>query len=51
VPLQDALGLGSAARMNYPSRPAGNWEWRVEEGQLTPAVAKWLAQLATTYGR
>ncbi len=51
VPLQDALDLGSAARMNFPSRPAGNWEWRVAEGQLTPAVAKWLAQLATTYGR
>ncbi|HKS70884.1 MAG TPA: 4-alpha-glucanotransferase, partial [Ktedonobacterales bacterium] len=51
VPLQDVLDLGSAARMNFPSRPDGNWEWRVEEGQLTSAVAKWLAQLAMTYGR
>jgi 4-alpha-glucanotransferase len=28
VPLQDVLGLGSEARMNLPSRPAGNWRWR-----------------------
>ena len=26
VPLQDVLDLGSEARMNYPSRPDGNWE-------------------------
>ena len=28
VPLQDALGLGSEARMNVPSRAEGNWRWR-----------------------
>ncbi len=28
IPLQDALGLGSEARMNLPARPAGNWRWR-----------------------
>jgi len=32
IPLQDALGLGSEARMNYPSRPLHNWDWRVSAG-------------------
>ncbi|HSJ93580.1 MAG TPA: 4-alpha-glucanotransferase [Gaiellaceae bacterium] len=31
---QDVLGLGSAARMNTPSTIGGNWEWRLEPGQL-----------------
>ncbi|NOY98132.1 MAG: 4-alpha-glucanotransferase, partial [Chloroflexi bacterium] len=29
APMQDILSLGSEARMNYPSRPAGNWGWRM----------------------
>ncbi|MFN3543873.1 MAG: 4-alpha-glucanotransferase [Thiobacillus sp.] len=28
LPLQDALGLGSAARMNTPGTATGNWTWR-----------------------
>ena len=28
VPLQDVLGLGQEARMNYPGKPEGNWQWR-----------------------
>ena len=28
VPLQDVLGLGSAARMNRPGIASGNWRWR-----------------------
>ncbi|MEW5966608.1 MAG: 4-alpha-glucanotransferase [Pseudomonadota bacterium] len=28
LPLQDALGLGSAARMNTPGTTEGNWTWR-----------------------
>ena len=49
--LQDALGLGSEARMNFPSRAQGNWTWRVTDEQLTPQVAERLAELATLYGR
>ena len=29
VPLQDALGLGTEARMNTPGTEAGNWTWKV----------------------
>ena len=29
APLQDFLNLGTEARMNFPSRLGGNWEWRM----------------------
>ncbi len=51
IPLQDVLELGSEARMNYPSRTAGNWEWRYAEGDLTFAHAQRLRKLVELYGR
>jgi 4-alpha-glucanotransferase len=39
VPAQDVLGLGSEARMNRPGEPEGNWQWRLEPGQLDAALA------------
>jgi 4-alpha-glucanotransferase len=51
TPLQDALGLGSEARMNTPGTSGGNWAWRLADGSLHPAIAKRLRCLAETYGR
>lgn len=51
IPLQDVLELGSEARMNFPSRPAGNWRWRCTAERLTPARAERLADLTELYGR
>jgi 4-alpha-glucanotransferase len=51
VPLQDALGLGSEARMNVPSSAEGNWRWRFTSGMLRPEVAKKLAALAEVSDR
>jgi 4-alpha-glucanotransferase len=51
VPAQDVLGLGSEARMNRPGTARGNWQWRLEPGQLTPALAARLRGLAETSGR
>jgi len=51
APLQDALALGGAARMNFPSRADHNWEWRCQDAQLTPELAARLRALASTYGR
>ena len=51
VPVQDVLGLGSAARMNRPGEIGGNWEWRLEPGQLTPAHAARLRAAAEASGR
>jgi len=45
-PLQDVLGLGSEARMNYPSRPEGNWAWRYRKGELTDELAVRLKRVA-----
>jgi 4-alpha-glucanotransferase len=50
-PLQDALGLGSEARMNRPATTENNWRWRFEEGQLSAALAQKLRELSKTYGR
>jgi 4-alpha-glucanotransferase len=51
IPLQDVLGLGSEARMNTPSLPAGNWKWRFAPGQFTPELATKLAHLAEVTDR
>jgi 4-alpha-glucanotransferase len=51
VPAQDVLGLGSEARMNRPGEVGGNWAWRLEAGQLTPAHAARLRVAAEESGR
>lgn len=49
--LQDVLGLGAQARMNTPGTLGGNWRWRVDEAQLTDALAARLSELADMYER
>ena len=39
IPAQDVLELGSEARMNRPGELGGNWDWRLEPGQLGPGAA------------
>jgi 4-alpha-glucanotransferase len=51
IPLQDALELGSEGRMNLPSRPDGNWEWRLREGEFSPAIVERLASYTSLYDR
>jgi 4-alpha-glucanotransferase len=51
VAAQDVLGLGSEARMNRPGRTGGNWRWRLEQGALTPPLARRLRVLAEQHGR
>ena len=51
VPLQEVLGLGTEARMNYPSRLGGNWGWRFRFEDLTSALCERLRVLTETYGR
>lgn len=48
---QDLLGLGGEARMNTPGREGGNWAWRLEPGQLTPALAARLRAATEWTGR
>ncbi|HSO02466.1 MAG TPA: 4-alpha-glucanotransferase, partial [Gaiellaceae bacterium] len=51
IPAQDVLELGSEARMNTPGEPFGNWSWRLEPGQLTPAHADRLRAATAAAGR
>lgn len=51
IPMQDWLSLGSEARMNVPSIPYGNWEWRLSDGMLTDELAKEIADMTKLYSR
>ncbi|HEX4826475.1 MAG TPA: 4-alpha-glucanotransferase [Candidatus Polarisedimenticolaceae bacterium] len=51
VPLQDLLGLESAARMNTPGIVDGNWRWRAADGALTADLAARFRRLAEISGR
>jgi 4-alpha-glucanotransferase len=51
VPLQDVLGLGSAARMNLPGTVKGNWKWRYRAVSLSRDLSARLWGLVTLYDR
>jgi 4-alpha-glucanotransferase len=51
IPLQDVLGLGGEARMNFPSKAEGNWEWRYQADALTQEVGDRLQTLTKLCGR
>jgi 4-alpha-glucanotransferase len=51
IPVQDILGLGDDARMNHPGHIKGNWQWRFQQGQITPQITTKLAKLTSLYGR
>jgi 4-alpha-glucanotransferase len=50
-PIQDLIGLGTAARMNVPGVASGNWTYRVRASELTPALADRLFSLTSTFER
>jgi 4-alpha-glucanotransferase len=52
VQMQDVLGLGSEARMNTPGTVGPqNWTWRMDEGALTPELAKRLRDATAAANR
>jgi 4-alpha-glucanotransferase len=51
VPLQDLLGLGSAARMNEPGTVEGNWRWRFSWSQVPDDLAARCRARAVAAGR
>ena len=38
--MQDYLGLGAESRMNTPNTLGCNWQWRMQQGDCTPALAE-----------
>jgi 4-alpha-glucanotransferase len=51
APMQDLLSLGTEARMNYPSRLGGNWDWRMQAEDLDDVLAKRLREFNQLYLR
>lgn len=51
APLQDFLGLGNEARMNYPGNPSGNWEWRYREEMLSQDLCQRIREFNFLYSR
>lgn len=51
APMQDLLGLGSEARMNFPSKLGGNWSWRLLDHQLSPELQAQLREINDLYRR
>ena len=45
APMQDFLGLGTEARMNYPGTTSGNWKWRMGLDDLNQELAAKLTQV------
>ncbi len=51
LPVQDILGLGTDARMNFPGKAEGNWAWRYWSGALNHELGDRLRSLVQTFGR
>jgi 4-alpha-glucanotransferase len=51
IPMQDILGLGAEARMNDPSKPDGNWHWRLRENLVVSKLSDRLREMTRNYGR
>ncbi len=51
APMQDILSLDNKARMNFPSKLGGNWQWRMKSGMLTSSLSARLKEQNTLYGR
>jgi 4-alpha-glucanotransferase len=51
VPLQDALNLGSEARMNTPGSTHGNWSWRLMWEDIPEWLAAFLLDMNQRYAR
>ncbi|MBD2752066.1 4-alpha-glucanotransferase [Spirosoma sp. BT704] len=51
MPVQDILNLDETNRMNTPGLGGRSWQWRLQPGQLTKAVATKLLKLTRMTGR
>lgn len=51
VPMQDYLGLGAEARMNFPSTFGNNWKWRMSKTDMNKTLAKEIFHLTRLSSR
>ncbi len=45
APMQDLLGLGTEARMNYPGTTDGNWQWRMPADAINRTLVSEFTQV------
>jgi 4-alpha-glucanotransferase len=51
IPMQDILRLGGVARMNFPGKSDGNWQWRFTWDQVSESAASHLKYMCRLYER
>jgi 4-alpha-glucanotransferase len=51
IPMQDALGLGGEARMNFPGIAEGNWGWRYRAEMIDDGLQHHLNTITHRFGR
>lgn len=51
APMQDFLNLDTKARMNYPSKLGGNWQWRLTEEMLSDALRESIKNINQLFSR
>lgn len=51
VTMQDLLGLGNEARMNFPSTVQNNWQWRAKSDYLSGELAEKIKYYTKLYQR
>ncbi|MCF8259143.1 MAG: 4-alpha-glucanotransferase [Melioribacteraceae bacterium] len=51
IPMQDALNLGTEARMNFPGKLGGNWCWRFTWDQVYENLANDFKDMTIMYQR
>lgn len=51
VTMQDILGLGNEARMNFPSTVNGNWQWRAKFDYLSDELSQKVRYYTALYKR
>jgi 4-alpha-glucanotransferase len=49
--MQDYLGLGGEGRMNTPSTPGGNWQWRMSQNAASGDLSQTIRSMTGIYGR
>lgn len=51
IPVQDYLGLGTAARVNFPSTLGTNWKWRLLPDEITDGLCERIRNICAIYDR
>ena len=51
IPMQDYLELSDDARINTPGNPFGNWDFRLNFGELTEELSGKIKKMTELTGR